>query len=394
MPLEDNPTATETQVQGPFDLNVLEKVDFTVKQPPTTPESIFNTPPVTTPTETPGDKTEAETTDTNSSETTNTPDDLTEGGNPEEIELDDEQFGSILSDATGGAIKSVHQIHEILQENQRLRELAENPVTAFKDPQKKALFEFLDKYQGADYATGIQNYARLQSLDIANMSPKDALKEAYLLDAGKAGVTRDKAEKMFEYEYDEKYASKGDLEEAFVARDSMEARKRLAAEKNEFTATKVDEHEQQNNEALRQARELYESSVSSVFNNDKGEFKTLDFVELSDNPEDDFFFEIPNTKQIEAAMLDYQAWHSSQYISDGKFNAEKMKNHIALAMNYEQISQQLFEHGVRRGKEAAILERNNIPNRNSPPASSISANGVGAIPKTMAEALMAGTVRK
>ncbi len=197
----DTPTPAAT---GSQDLSFLKDLSFgsETKTTPPVPATPI-TPTVTTENKTP-EQIAAETASNNlnpdgsiktiipdGTQQQNTAENTITTNTTQEIELDDEAVGSILSDVTNGQLKSIAQINQILEENARLKAQVENPTTLFKTGEERALFEFMKNYHGGDYSTGIQTYARLQSLDIPQMKSEDALREVYVLEQAKAGITRD-----------------------------------------------------------------------------------------------------------------------------------------------------------------------------------------------------------
>ncbi len=322
-------------------------------------------------------------------EVTNITQENDKGGDPAQIELDDDQLSEILSDATKGLVKDVNHLLQIGQENQRLqaeiKQLRENPADIFSSPEQKKIYEFLSGFKGNDYEAGLQTYARLQSLDITNMNPEDALREDYIMEQAKYGIPRNEAEQMFSTEFDEKYSQKGELAKNFIQKDSYLAKQRLQAAKTEFTTPKVDEQKDDSEQKLQQVREDYVKAVEDSISG----YKSLSLVGLTENPENDFTFEVPDLKPIADALNDYQGYFSQRYVTpDGKVNTEQLKMDTTRIIYQEKIDKMLFDHGTNVGREMEIAKRNNIPNKNEKPVSNIS--GQGGNHKTLAEAILAG----
>jgi hypothetical protein len=335
-------------------------------------------------TEIPVDNNQQETTTTNTDNPTNQPTEQTQEANP--IEIDHEEFSSLLSDATDGKITSLDQVYQIIEENNRLKQIAENPATAFKTPEQKQLFEFLNSYQSNDYESGIQSFARLKSLDIDNLKPEDAIKERFIMEHSKFNIARDEAEKLFQIEFDEKYQKYGELAASAIKKEGYEAKIALSEMKNKFTTPVVDEQKVKNEEQVRQQQELY---LDTVENSLKG-FNAL-VIGIDD--ENEFAYEIEDTESIREAMVNPQEFLNSRWLgSDGQLNAEQMKQDFAVLNNLDRIIEQVTVHAMNIAKEQSIRERNNIPDRNSPPASN-AGQGNGGIPQSMEEAILKGTVR-
>lgn len=304
----------------------------------------------------------------------------------EPFEIDHEEFSSLLSDATEGKVKSLDQVYQILEENARLKQIAENPANAFKTPEQKQLFEFLNSFQSNDYESGIQSFARLKSLDIENMKPEDAIKEKYIMESSKFGVSREEAEKLFHIEHEEKYSKYGDLAASAIKREGYEAKIALSEMKNKFTTPIVDEQKATNEEQVRQQQEQYLQTVEKSLEG----FTSL-LIGIDD--ENELAYEIQDIESIREAMENPQEFLNSRWIgADGKLNGHLMAQDVAILNNIENIIQQVSVQAMTIAKENLIRERNNIANKNSPPASN-AGMGNGGIPQTMEEAILRGTSR-
>lgn len=305
-----------------------------------------------------------------------------------DFEVTPEDLGTFLKEETQGFINDVTELHAIIDTNrqlqERIKELEENPIGVFKDPKQASIAKFLMDYKGGDFHTGIQTYAKLQSLDIPNMKAEDALRETYVMDKAQAGISRTDAEEMFKVEFEKKYGEYGDLGEKFVNADAFEAKKKLEDAKKAFTVEqpKDDGQAVQKEQEFKQARERFEQQTKESLDG----FDSLILDQLTDNPEDDFVFKVENVDQIAGAMHNYQGWFNERYVSDKGINTEQMKQDQAVIHNFEKISKTLFEHGRFRGKEEAIKERQNIPNKNNAAESNFP--GKGSIPETMEAALL------
>lgn len=393
MTTESNTTTQENTAPKTFDS--LKAEDFTfgtapVKPPvapPTGNANPINTPPltsneggkepVTPPANAEGAKTTPEPNIQNASPNpTNTP--------PAPLEIDDHQFGDLLSDATKGAITSVDKIFELVEENKRLRELQQNPENFFDSPEKKKIYGFLSKYHGSDYEMGIQTYARLASLDMTKMAPLDILKESFLMEQSRLGTSREIAEKMFQIEFDEKYASKGELSDAYIKADSVEARRKIEAVKNELSMPKVDDQQAEQEQRMQKAQEGYVKSVAAALDG----YKVLTLGNLTDKQENDFNFEIEDLKPISDAMYDYQNFFNSRYVTPEKtVNTELLAMDLTRILYQEKIDKMLFEHGTNVGKEMEIAKRNNIGTPSDKAASNLTGGGSGSQPKDVWDAI-------
>ncbi len=305
------------------------------------------------------------------------------------VEITAEDFSSILSDATEGRIKDVNQVYQILEENTRLKEQLENPASLFKDATQRSIYEFLNDFKAGDFDSGIQGYARLKSLDIANMKPEDALKEKYIQDNLSYGISRVDSEKMFQAELDKKYGGyEEDVASRFIAKDGIDAKKALLEMQTKYTTPKVDEQaalvEQQRQANIQQ----YSQAVSKSMEG----FNSLVF-DLNGTPENNFTFEVKDTQSIADAINDPQAFLNSRWTGPNGFNAEQIKQDIAILSNLDNIIEGIANHAINIGKEIAIRERINVPTKTTP-APSNAPGGGGAIPKDMKEAILMASVKK
>lgn len=359
--------------------------------PPAPPQNQATEQKIDTPPETGGDdkKPEAQQQANNTAateNTSNTPTDTPAGDHP--IEINDQDLGHLLSDATKGAIGSVQDMMALVEENNRLRKLYENPAELFQDPEQRKIYEFMSKFRGSDYGASLQTYAHLHNLDIPKLSAEEALREDFVMEQSKFGIPRNKAEQMFQLEFEEKYSSKGELADAYLQRDSFEAKKRLDAARNEFTAEKVDAQQAEQQQRIQQAQENYTRSAEETLNG----YKSLSLVGLTDNPENDFHFEVEDTRSVEEAMFNYQGFFNSRYVNEGTVNTELLAMDLTRLIHQEKIDKMLFDHGTTVGREMEIAKRNNIPPKGETPASNI--GNQGGVPGSFMEALLGGSVVK
>src|ERR1700753_808274 len=265
----------------------------------------------------------------------------TQSPEDEFFDVTPEDLGSFLNDETGGFIKNVSQLHQIIDENQKLRdrvkEIETNPIGAFKDPKQAAIAKFLMDYKGGDYHSGIQTYARLESLDIPNLKAEDALREAYVMEKAQAGVSRTDAEEMFKVEFERRYEGYGEAAEKFINADAFKARKEVEAARKSFT---VEQAKNDDGQSLQQEQKFKEERARFEQNAEKAleGFKSIILSALTDNADDDFNFEIENIDKISDGMFNYQQWFSNRYTAGQEFNTERMKQDLSILENFEQIA--------------------------------------------------------
>lgn len=305
-------------------------------------------------------------------------------------EISQETFSALLSDATEGQIQSLDQVYQLMEENKRLTKLAENPAGLFTDPTQKSIYEFLNAYKASDFDSGIQAYARVKSLDIQNMKPEDALREKYVLDNMKYGLTRAESEKMFQSEFDKKYGELGDLTDQFLKKDGYEAKKALAEMQEQYTKPKVDDQRAVMEQQAKVQQEQYSSAIQKTLEG----YKSL-IIGIDDKAENDFTFELEDLPSVVDAMNDPQGYLNSRWVDQkGDINAAQIKQDITILQNLDKILDGVVKHATTIAREEAIRERNNITNKNNPAASNAGQGSGGGTPKNWTESLMNATIKK
>lgn len=275
---------------------------------------------------------------------------------PEEINLDESQVGDLLGDLSGGKIKSIDQLNDLIQ---RL-EAAEKAEPRFRNEQEKKAFEFLSKYNGSDYAQGLSDFAKLQSMDVQSMDSKTALKEWRIYELTNRGMSKEEAESLFEYEYAKKYDSEGEIGEILLKSDAFDAKGKLSQlQKDSLLPAKVDTQAAEDQE-YEAERSNFLSEVANHFDNEHGQFNEISFS-FSDNPDEDLNFEIENPQSVRSAVEDYANWFKDRYITDGKCNIESLKVDLAIIQNLDSILQKVITHGISIGEERKVRERTNTP---------------------------------
>jgi hypothetical protein len=311
-----------------------------------------------------------------SPENNNTP----SNNEPQDYEVGLEEFNSLVSEASNGKVKSLDELNAKIA---RLDELEANPSILFKDDHQKKIYEFLSKYQQDDYAQGIQTFAKLQQLDIQNLTPEAALEELYILENAKMGLSKEDAKAMFKHELEAKYESKGEVGESFKKRDAYEAKLKLEQMKKDVNVPKVESQQEQQSAELRQN---YLSQVEKSFSNELGPFKDIS-ISFSENSEEDYTYPISDPSKIQNAMANYTDYFSERYVrEDGTYNMEQMKLDITAAMHLPDMLHKAFEHGKSIGGEAEIKRRNNVPLSGTPPSN---ANQLGT-PKDLQQEILEG----
>ncbi len=266
-----------------------------------------------------------------------------------------DEISSYLATQSNGKVISVDDLKAKIAQ---WDELDANPALLFKDDHQRKIYDFLSKYQGTDYGTGLQTFAKLQGMNVESLDSKSALKEVYVLENAKMGVSKEKAEQMFEYEYQEKYEAKGEIGQVFEERDAFAAKQKLAAMKSEVQVAPVVEQENPNIKERAKFLEAFDKSFAAPLKDLK--------VKVSDNPAEDYSFPIQNEKEIKDLAIDYTVLWNKRYADANGYKVDVLKNDIAFLENKDAILKGIFDHGVAAGIERKIKERTNTPDTNTP----------------------------
>ncbi len=266
-----------------------------------------------------------------------------------------DEISSFLATQSNGKVISVDDLKAKIAQ---WDELDANPALLFKDDHQRKIFDFLNKYQGTDYGTGLQTFAKLQGMNVESLDSRSALRELYLLENSKMGIPQEKAEQMFEYEYQEKYESKGDVGKLFEDRDGLKAKQSLSALKSEVQVAPVVEQEDPYVKERAKFLESYDKSFAAPLKDLK--------VKVSDNPAEDYSFPITDEKSIKDLAYDNGVLWQKRYRDATGYRVDVLKNDIAFLENKDAILKGIYEHGINAGIERKIKERTNTPDTNTP----------------------------
>lgn len=293
------------------------------------------------------------------------------------IEIPEEDLDDLISQRFDGRYKSLGEIEEKLA---RLEELEKDPAPKFQSEGHKKLYEFVSKYGKNDFGTGIQNFARLQSIeDVSKLSAKDALRELFIQE--NADLSREDAELVFEDDFEKKDPDKIEDERAQkiakikLDKEASAAKEKLSSLKNETIAA---EDNSQNEEFAQKIAE-FKSSVDAA---------TLDFDRITiqadeKNPDSAFNYDFDNTQDIAKAMTDWD-FHCKkmEWIdSKGNIDTEKMKLDYAFMYNRDAIIHNSIHHGKELGREELLREMENRDPKKK------ESNATGKINKTKEDAM-------
>lgn len=271
-----------------------------------------------------------------------------EGGEGNDsFELDEQQVDDLIQERLG---ISVDQIQAILTENEQLREKAKGLQFASEKHQKA--YEFINKYSGSDWGAGLERFAKLHSLDVEKMDPKDAMKELFYQQ--NPSLPKDKADKLFEYDFNSKYGAIDDEEIAQhkTQIDGNKAKEDLLKMQSETQSVKSNEDYSQAEKSRADYLKGVEDSIA--------DFDNIS-LSIDEDPDSEFNFEITNKDEIREAMSDInQLITKAGWVDQkGAFNYDQMKADVALLFNKDKILQNYYQHGQEVGKEKLLREMQN-----------------------------------
>lgn len=270
----------------------------------------------------------------------------------ESIEIPEEELDDLISQRFDGKYKSLGEIEEKLA---RLEELEKDPAPKFQSERHKKLYEFVSKYGKDDFGTGIQNFARLQSIeDVTKLSAKDALKELFIQE--NPDLSREDAELVFEDDFERKDPEKIEDERAQkIAKIKLDKEASAAKEKlNSLKSETITENSTSKNEELAQKITEFKSSVETA----TADFDRITIQADENNPDSAFNYDFDNTQDVAKAMTDWD-FHCQKMEwvdSKGTINFDKMKLDYAFLYNRDAIIQNSIHHGKELGKEELLRE--------------------------------------
>lgn len=271
------------------------------------------------------------------------------------VELTEEDVDGLVSERFGISAS------EIEQRLKRLDELEKNGVAPkFQSEKHQKAYEFISKYSGNDFGDAIVRFSKLQSLDIEKLDSKQAMQELFYQKHPQ--LSREKADKMFEYEFNQRYSAIDDEDIAQTKQDleGDQAKQELAALQKETHSTQTDTANQQNAEWM----EHYLEGVDQVLS----DFDQLT-LSIDGEPDFDFNFEIENKDLIRDSMAGVEnLYRNNGWLdSKGNFDLEKMKVDLAFLHSKEKLLASYMGRGIDIGKEMILREKSNMtPKKRDP----------------------------
>lgn len=376
-PRGDGQPARDT---NPGTTTATEELDPDLLEDPNNPVDKPGTEPKETPAEEPNPDEETPPVDPEQ-----TPEPEAEG--PVDYSEDDfkADVSTFLGETTNGRLTSPEQITAILTENDSLKEQLKNKQLEFPSERAKKLYEFAVKNDGNELASAGQ-YLRVQSLDLAKLSPKEKQFEGFVL--GRPDLTREEAKEIFELRYAREFA---DIENDVEKKDqhkvqTMEAERKILAMQEEFT--KVPERTASAPEQI-SAQEI--EKITTGIDQSLSDFGGV-VMQFGNNPEEQV--KIPQSAEEVSAFREtlinpnkFLERIMDSSMVNGKFSNEAYRDQMFRLMNIDRIITEARSNGVTVGQLAIVKDRKNavLPKGTS---------GTGAPPKksyaqTLAEAVKA-----
>lgn len=299
----------------------------------------------------------------------------------QEIELSEDQVEDIISERFGGLNAS--EIEQRLAELDALKNAP--PAPKFPSESHKKLYEFVSKYSGNDFENGIVRFARLSSLDVEKLTPKDAQKELFILEH--KNLSREKAEKLFEHEFNQEFEAidDDDIRETKLELKGDQAKEKLLQMQQE---TKPTQTESEVNTHV-EARNKFLDGVKQSF-----EDFDLITIAMDDDPNSEFNFEIENKDLIMESMADVNThfqnagWVQKDDKGNLVYNFDKMKADYAFIYNKEKILESYYSHGKEAGKDEILAEIENRTPKGKKPTKNSQKGGPKTAEEAMNEAIM------
>lgn len=262
-----------------------------------------------------------------------------------------------LQEISGGRITTQDHISNILKENDTLKEQLKNKELEFPSERAKKLYEFAVKNDGNELAAAGQ-YLRVQSLDLATLSPKEKQFEAFVLK--RADLTREEAKEIFDARYSREFA---DVENDIEKKDehkvrTMEAEKTILAMQEEFK--KAPE---------RTVRAPEQISAEDLENVTIGVDQSLsDFggivMQFGESPEDQVKvpMQAADVAAFREAMINPNKFLErimENSVVDGKFSKEAYRDNMFRLWNLDRIVTEIGASRFTAGQVAIVKDRKN-----------------------------------
>jgi len=248
-------------------------------------------------------------------------------------------FGTLLSEQTGGRFKSVEEIDAAL---------SEAPEKAFANEQVAKLNEYVK--QGGKF----EDFARTQTVDYAKLSDVEAIATDLQLFEGDGLSAED-----IQFLMNEKYGVTDDASDAQkkmaqinIKRDALAAKKRLSEHQEKWaTPAQPDQGATADQDAV--LANWKQSLTSGVDGTEK--------VSIALGEDNGFDFKLDDTikASIKEKYADPRSLLKRYQKADGTDDVAKFVREMAILENFEVIAKLLHAHSKVDGKESVLEDLNN-----------------------------------
>lgn len=282
-------------------------------------------------------------------------------------EYTEEQFqedvNTFIAESTGGAVRRLDDITNIIQENKTLKAQLQHKEPDFPSPMAKQIYELSTKAVGAEFSTAKQLFHVL-SLDLATMSAKDKQFEAFHLD--RPHLTREDAVKRFDATYEKSFS---DLENDLAQLDSHDLATRMAETKIKDKMQVLTDSVKQSGQPVPagptpdEVREV-ETQLQSALEEFGGvslKFDDSQYGELQvpmDRGKANEFMEILKNPH---SLIDRIA--DTCRDNSGKLQLNEFVREMYLLFDKDRISKEERDHLMKLGKITQIQENKNTPKK-------------------------------
>ena len=251
----------------------------------------------------------------------------------------DDDFGTLLSEKTGGRFNSIEEIDAALESA---------PESAFANEQIAKLNEYVA--QGGKF----EDFVQTQTVDYSKMSDADTVAQSMSM-FDNEGLSAEDIQFLMLQKYgvtDDTSADEKRLKQISLKQDAAAARKRLLQHQKEWSVPQPSDQEAQ---AAQQAGlEKWKSDLSSgVDATEKVSFK------ITDDAAFDFKLDDKAKESIKDNYADPRKFFERYRKPDGTDDVDKFVREMAILENIEKIGIDLASYGKNEGKDGILKDLNN-----------------------------------
>lgn len=284
----------------------------------------------------------------------NKPQTTTEEGQTPPPAVDDDAVYSRLSDLTDGSVKSEEDLVSLINSYNELVEQSEKGFEPkFPDERTKWAYQILSQNPETALETVERTIHALKLKDVKEMSPKDALFNAYFIDPKNYDLSLLEARDYFEADFQKKYP---DLENDPLQKRALEVAGREAKQ----SILKVQEDFKTTEAKPQQISKDVIDSVTKVVSNFGGVR-----IAFTENPQENDYLNIPlegDEKDLLHNALYPNEWLNSmleRHQTENGFDYQSYIQERFEMINHKEIRQKAYEQGIRVGQRMKANEDRN-----------------------------------